>query len=118
MGLNLDWGIASIILACLVFYARLMMAQRRRARAAESQGKERVSGRKKGSRKKSSGPVEKPVFGAFSRKKRDWIVGGVGYAFVMLGVLLRMGYLQSETWGPMWWFPVSLGIIGFSWFFN
>ena len=118
MGFNLDWGIVAIILACLVFYARLLMVQRRKSKEWENRGNERVSGRKKGRRKKQGPATEKPVLGSFSRRKRDWLVGGIGYLFVMLGVLLYMGYIQHETWQSMWWFPVSIGIIGFSWFFN
>lgn len=118
MGFNLDWGVVTIIVACLVFYARLMMAQRRRTKTWEEAGPERVSGRKKGSRKKHGPAAEKPVFGGFSRRKRDWLVGAIGYLLVMLGVLLYMGYIQHDVWTTLWWFPVSIGIIGFSWFFN
>jgi hypothetical protein len=62
--------------------------------------------------------TQKPTFGQYSTRKRDWLVGAIGMVFMILGGLLYAGYLKSPTWQPFWYALVSLGIVGFSWFFG
>lgn len=117
--MKFDPGTITVILACLIFYLRLLYTQRRKNQAAQTAGSRKsASGRVKGSRKHGAAEDNRPTFGSFSRNKRDWVVAAVGYLFIMIGVLLYTSVLKSEMWQPMWYLPTSIGIIAFSWLFN
>jgi hypothetical protein len=117
--MKFDISVIGLIVAVLAFYLRLMQSHRQKVKAWEAGQRDAKSGRKKGSRKKdAAAPAEKPSFGSFSKRKRDWLVGGIGYLFIMMGVLLYIDVLKSDFWTTVWWVPISLGIVAFSWFFN
>ncbi|MCL4562815.1 MAG: hypothetical protein M1281_19650 [Chloroflexi bacterium] len=111
--MNIDIGTIALILAVLAFYAKMITAQRRKAvewRAAH----DRAANKKKALKNLPASP---PSFGSFSKKKKDWFIGGSGYVIIMLGILMYINTIHTQ-YQHLWWVPVSLGIVAFSWFFN
>ncbi len=109
----LDTSTLVLIAAAVGFYLQLISAYRRKMREYE------VEESRNANRKKARKVViSKPVFGSFSKKKRDWLVGGVGYLMMMFGILVYVNWIKIPGVAASWWAPTAVGIILFSWFFH
>ena len=109
----IDFGLIIIIAAVLIFYLRLIILQRERAKRATRQS--RPSGKKKGQPTEKAGAA---VFSILSPNKRDWAIAGAGIVLILIGVLANLGVIPYAWARSFWWLPVAIGIIAFSWGFR
>jgi hypothetical protein len=107
-----DAGTAIVIGAVLIFYLRLIILQRERAKRARQANSASGKGKKKG----KASPQQQ--FSILSPNPRDRIIGGVGVVAILAGILLNRQVLPWEVLQPYWWLPTALGIIAFSWAFR
>lgn len=108
--MNIDTGTAVVIGAVLIFYLRLIILQRQRAKALQQTGQ---AAGKKG--KAQQAPVR---YSIISPRRLDRVTAGVGVAAILAGVLLNVGILPPATVQPYWWVPMAAGIVAFSWLFR
>lgn len=114
--MKLDTGLAVVILAVLVFYLRLIIIQRQRAKQVKlNQEKESARNRQKKG-KQPSAPAN--PYSVLSPRKIDRIIGIAGGILILFGVLLYADILSLPTLQTYWWIPTALGIVGFSWLFQ
>jgi hypothetical protein len=113
--MNIDTGLAVIIIAVLIFYLRLIGLQRERVKrlSAASQGSE-----KKKKKQASQDEGSLPRYSILSPRRRDRVIAGFGVAGVLLGVLLYLGILPLPAVQHFWWIPTAIGIVAFSWAFK
>lgn len=111
--MNLDTGLAVVILAILIFYLRLIALQRERARRTAAQ----LAARGKKGKGKGRAPQSTPRYSILSQNRRDWVIAGTGMLAIVLGMLLNAGVLLPAV-QSYWWVPTALGIIAFSWAFQ
>ncbi len=109
----LDISTVALIASALGFYLQLISAYRKKMREFEVE-QSRFANRKKAGKK----PLSKPVFGSFSKKPLDWVIGGIGYLMMMFGILIYVSWLKIPGIESAWWAPTAAGIILFSWFFH
>jgi len=109
----IDYGLVIIIGAVLIFYLRLIILQRERAKRIARQVK--PSGKKKG---QTAGKVESVSFSLLSQNKRDWVIAGTGIVLIIIGILVNLGVIPFAWARSLWWLPVTIGIIAFSWGFR
>jgi sterol desaturase/sphingolipid hydroxylase (fatty acid hydroxylase superfamily) len=116
--MNLDTGLAVVILAILIFYLRLIILQRERVKrsAAQLAALRSAAGKTKGKAEKRP-PVSQSQYSILSRKRRNWVIAGAGAAAILLGLLLNAG-LAFPSMRSYWWIPLALGIVAFSWAFG
>jgi hypothetical protein len=112
--MNIDTGLAVVIVAVLIFYLRLIILQRQRAKMA-TQARLQVA--QKGKKGKEP-PPPPPRYSVISPNKYDRIVGAAGAVAIVLGVLLNAGLLPFPAAQPYWWIPTAVGIVAFSWAFK
>ena len=111
-----DTGTVVIIAAVLLFYLRLILIQRERAKRLH------VAALTKSKRKDKPGKAETQE--AYSRlsilsgRRQDWIVAGLGALAVLAGVLLNLQLISWQLGQAYWWLPVAIGIVAFSWAFR
>jgi hypothetical protein len=113
--MNVEPGLAFVIVAVLIFYLRLIIIQRQRAKRV-LRAPALVS-----KNKKKAQPVQQPAgpgFSILSRKKVDLAIAGAGILGILVGVALNAGWVIFPALQPYWWLPTGLGIIGFSWAFK
>lgn len=104
----MDTGIAVVIAAVLIFYLRLIILQRERAKRIALTH----------SSKKRKGQVSAPVdYSIVTRSPRNRIIAGVGLLGVVAGVVLAQSWLPWTAAQPYWWIPTAAGIVLFSWGF-
>lgn len=119
--MQLDTGTTVILIAALIFYLRLIIIQRQRAKRypQRSQAAQKKH-KRKGSTKKAAAPepsfMEK--YSILSTNRNDWIIAGAGVLAIVLGVLLYAGAFGQGGVQAYWWAPTALGIIAFSWGFR
>jgi hypothetical protein len=113
--MNIDTGLAVVIIAVLIFYLRLIGLQRERIKRLATAPQ--VSGKNK---KKPANQVERsqPRYSILSPRKHDRIIAGAGVASILAGVLLYINILPLPSVQPYWWIPTSIGIVAFSWAFK
>jgi hypothetical protein len=111
--MRIDPGLVVIIVAVLVFYLRLIILQRERAKRAAYQPD--PAGKKKGKPPKK---MPAPQYSIVSKDKRDWIVAGSGILLIFIGVLLNLKAIPIPLAQNYWWLPVAIGILAFSWGFK
>jgi len=111
--MKIEIGTVAVILGLIGFYVRLITSQRRKTKEWEVD-QQRAANRKKG-KKDTSSP---PPFGSFSKNKRDWAIGALGFLAIVLGILLYRNYISVPAYQAIWWLPTTVGIYFFSWFFN
>ncbi len=111
--MKIEIGTVAVILGLIGFYIRLITSQRRKTKEWEIE-QQRAANRKKG----RQGPASPPPFGAFSTNKWDWVIGALGFLAIVLGILLFRNYINLPAYQSAWWFPTTVGIYFFSWFFN
>lgn len=109
--MNIDTGLAVVIIAVLIFYLRLIGLQRERVKrlAGASQGSEK---------KKNKAANHAERYTILSPRRRDRIIAGFGVGAVLVGVLLYLNILPLPAIQPYWWVPTSIGIVAFSWAFQ
>jgi hypothetical protein len=113
--MNIDTGLAVVILAVLVFYLRLIVIQRQRAkRVAQAQKASQVE-KKKG---KKQPPSPQPGYSIISRSNLDRAIAIGGVLLMVLGILLYVKIIPLPSIQPYWWIPTAAGIILFSWAFK
>ncbi len=113
--MNIDTGLAVVIVAVLIFYLRLIVLQRERAKQATREQDTRVKKKDQG---KALARGDGSPYSILSPKRRDRVIAGIGALLILLGVL---AYSQTALFGSLqtyWWIPVSIGIVAFSWAFK
>jgi hypothetical protein len=112
--MNIDTGLAVVILAVLVFYLRLIVLQRERAKQVRRTAEANLSTKKRA--KQPSQPA--PRFSILSPNRYDQVIGGIGVLLIILGVLLYAKILPFPGLQTYWWIPTAVGIVAFSWLFR
>lgn len=119
--MKIDIGVAVVIFAVLVFYLRLIILQRQRAKQLprKQQGAAKTSQRAKNkSNAPDLTPKPAPRYTILSHKRRDQAIGIAGILLILTGILLNSGIVYIPSLQPFWWIPTSLGIVAFSWLFQ
>ncbi len=113
--MNIDTGLAIVILAVLVFYLRLIIVQRERAkRLAQAP----VIIGKANKKTKVQPQATAPSYSILSQNRRDWAIAGMGVLAILVGILLNAEIISVTAAQPYWWIPTSIGIVAFSWAFK
>jgi len=113
--MNIDTGLAVVILAVLIFYLRLIVVQRERVKRLAQVPM--IAGKKK-NQSKDQPQVPLPRYSILSPNRRDWVIAGMGVLAILAGILLNAGILSVTAAQPYWWIPTSIGIVAFSWAFK
>jgi hypothetical protein len=111
--MNIDTGLAIVILAVLIFYLRLIILQRERAKRLS---RVQTSSAKKKDQKME--PQNAQVYSILSPSLTDRIIAGAGILAILAGVLLNTRVIPLTALQPFWWIPTALGVIAFSWAFK
>ena len=109
--MQIDMGTAVIILAVLIFYLRLIIIQRERARRLRQV---RNPGKKTRDKQQS-------ILTNYSILNQDLhgrVIAGSGILAILAGVLLNLKVIQWNPVQTYWWVPVAAGIVAFSWGFK
>ncbi len=111
--MHIDIGLAVIVGAVLIFYLRLIIIQRQRVKQVNAQAQA-------SSKKKKKAPQIAPVarYSILSQNKRDWIIAGAGVVLMIAGIILNRGIIPHPVAHSLWWLPLSIGIVAFSWGFK
>jgi hypothetical protein len=113
--MNIDTGLAVVILAVLVFYLRLIVIQRQRAKRVAQAQKASQAEKKK---VKKQSPSPQPGYSIISRSNLDRVIAIGGVLLMVLGILLYGKIIPLPSIQPYWWVPTAAGIILFSWAFK
>jgi hypothetical protein len=113
--MKIDTGLAIVILAVLVFYLRLIVIQRQRAKSVAQAKKASQIGKKKG-KKQPAAP--QPGYSIISKSKLDRAIAIGGVLLMVLGILLYIKLIPIPSFQPYWWVPTAAGIVLFSWAFK
>jgi len=119
--MKIDTGLAIVILAVLVFYLRLIIIQRERAKRAKTITQSADKKGARGNDKKGTVTHTKPAiqnFSILSNSRLDRIIGFTGAGLILIGVGLNLGIIPPPVIQNYWWIPTALGIIAFSWAFK
>jgi hypothetical protein len=111
--MKIDPGLAIVVGAVLIFYLRLIILQRERARRVREAAI--AATQKKG---KKAAPPTPPRYSIVSEGRIDRTIGVIGIVLILLGLLFYSALILPETWQTYWWIPTSLGIVAFSWLFR
>lgn len=113
--MNIDPGLAVVILAVLIFYLRLIILQRERVKRISQTPV--VTGKAK---KKAKSPPSTPAprYSILSENRRDRVIGLAGVVLILLGVVLNARLIPWLASDPYWWILTATGIIAFSWAFK
>ena len=123
--MKIDPGLVIVILAVLVFYLRLIILQRERAkrlpnprRARKTSGNSTVKSTEQPNSKKS--PTDQPTAGMniLSSNRIDWWITGSGVIAIIIGILLYLKVIPIPTMQQYWWIPTAIGIVAFGWAFR
>lgn len=113
--MNIDTGMAVVIVAVLLFYLRLIIIQRERARRA---AKTALPVGKSQQKKPQAGEDFVARYSILSPKRRDLVIAGGGMLAIAVGILVNLEWIGMPGWQAYWWVPTALGIIAFSWAFK
>jgi hypothetical protein len=111
--MNIDPGLVIVIVAVLIFYLRLIVLQRQRAKQIAP--KPAAAGKKKGKSQPQAPPVR---YSIITQNRRGRVIGVAGAIAILVGILLNTGLLPFPLGQIYWWVPTSLGIVLFSWLFT
>ena len=111
--MNIDPGLVIVIVAVLVFYLRLIIQQRQRAKQTTIKPPARSI--KKGNNQPAA---DADRYQLLSSNPRDLLIAGVGALAILVGILLYIDLLPFQTLQTYWWIPTALGIVSFSWAFK
>jgi hypothetical protein len=112
--MKFDTPVIALILGVIGFYVKLLTAHRRKVREWEEEQVESSKSKKK----KAQYKKKKPTFGDFSNNKVDWAVGAIGFLLAFAGAALQQGWFGTAQMQSVWWFPMTVGMVMFAWFFN
>jgi hypothetical protein len=114
--MNIDTGLVVVIVAVLVFYLRLILLQRERAkRLAQAP----PPTKKQTKKQKAPAQVDfKQRYSILSNRRSDLVIAGLGILSILAGILLYMAVLPLSSIQPYWWLPTAAGIVAFSWAFR
>lgn len=113
--MNIDTGLAVVIVAVLIFYLRLIVLQRERAKQVTQVLDSHV---KKKNQRKASMQENALRYSILSPRRRDRVIAGIGVLLILLGVLAYIQIQVLASLHPYWWIPTSIGIVAFSWAFK
>lgn len=113
--MNIDTGLAVVIVAVLVFYLRLIVLQRERAKQATQGLDSRVKNKKQG---KTATREAVSRYSILSPRRQDRVIAGIGALLILLGVLAYSQIALFASLQTYWWIPTSIGIVAFSWAFK
>lgn len=113
--MKIDTGTAIVIGAVLVFYLRLIIIQRQRAKRIAKARAEALVPKKKG---KPAAVPAAPGYSILSSKTADRVIAGAGVLAILAGILLYMRILPLAAAQPYWWIPTAAGVLAFSWAFK
>ena len=120
--MKLDTGLVVVIVAVLVFYLRMIILQRQRAKRINQERQAQASkASAKGGKKGKAGQqpaARAPDYSILSPNRRDRIVGITGGVLILAGALLYSGLNPWPVAADYWWLPLSAGIVMFSWLFQ
>ncbi|OGO35810.1 MAG: hypothetical protein A2W35_20905 [Chloroflexi bacterium RBG_16_57_11] len=110
--MNIDPGLVIVIVAVLIFYLRLIVLQRQRAK--------QLAPKPAASKKKVKGHPITPgaPYTIITQNRRDRVIGIVGAVAILVGIFLNLGLLPFPLAQTYWWLPTALGIVAFSWLFS
>ena len=112
--MNLDPGLAVVIVSVLIFYLRLIILQRERVKRA-AQPVAPAQSKKKDSSRQPKPPIN---YSLLSLKPKDRLIAGTGALLMVIGLLLNNRLLPLPALQDYWWLPMAVGIVGFSWAFK
>ena len=113
--MNIDPGLAVVILAVLIFYLRLIIIQRQRVKQISQAPVATGKAKKKA---KAPSPAPAPRYSILSQKRGDQAIGLAGMVAILLGVVLNAQLIPLPIAQPYWGIPTAIGIIAFSWAFK
>ncbi len=113
--MNIDTGLAVVIIAVLIFYLRLIGLQRERVKRLATASQ---SNAKKKKPTESQTKQSLPKYTILSPHTRDRAIAGFGVVMIGVGVLLYLSILPIPAAQPFWWIPTAIGIVAFSWAFH
>lgn len=113
--MKIDPGLVVVVVAVLIFYLRLIILQRERAKQLRRNAK---AGAKSKGKRQNQQKVTPARYSILSQNRRDLAIGGAGALAILVGVLLNAGILPILAVQPYWWVPTSAGIVAFSWAFK
>lgn len=113
--MNIDTGLAIVILAVLVFYLRLIIIQRQRAKQLARRPDASRGGKKKDKSRTAPSQIR---YSVISPHPVDRIIAAGGVVAILFGVLLNTRLIPLPTLQPYWWVPTAAGILAFSWAFK
>lgn len=112
--MNIDPGLAVVILAVLIFYLRLIILQRERVKRSSQTPV--ATGKSKKAKPPPSTPA--PRYSILSENRRARAIGLAGAVAILLGVVINAQLIPWLTSEPYWWILTAIGIIAFSWAFK
>jgi divalent metal cation (Fe/Co/Zn/Cd) transporter len=113
--MNMDTGLAAVIIAVLIFYLRLIVLQREQAKRA------RLAALKPSRKTRKTGasqPQPAQNFSILSKNRVDLAIAGAGLLAILIGVLANAQVIRLPALQTYWWLPTALGIVAFSWAFK
>jgi hypothetical protein len=111
----IDTGTAVIVGAVLIFYLRLIILQRERAKRVRQPNPSDGKGNKKSKARRAEAQRQ---FSILSQNPRDWAIAAAGVLAILAGILLYRQVLPGTALQAYWWLPLALGIVAFSWAFR
>jgi hypothetical protein len=113
--MNIDPGLAIVIIAVLIFYLRLIVLQREQAKRARLAAQKPL----KKTRKDKTDPPRPPQnFSIVSKNRVDLAIAIAGLLAILAGVLANARVFSLPVLQTYWWLPTALGIVAFSWAFK
>lgn len=113
--MNIDPGLAVVIIAVLIFYLRLIIIQRQRVKQISQAS---VAPGKTKKKAKAPPPAPAPRYSILSENRGDRAIGLAGMAAILLGVVLNAKLIPWLASDPYWWILTATGIVAFSWAFK
>ena len=113
--MKIDLGLAVVVAAVLIFYLRLIILQRERAKQLTRKAGTGAKGKAKGKIEQEEAP---PRYSILSQNPRDLAIGTMGLLAMVVGILLNTQILPIPAAQPYWWIPTAAGIVAFSWAFK
>ena len=120
MNLDMETGSIVVIIAVLIFYLRMILMQRQRARRIRFERQVYAANAAK-ARKKGKAPPPPPTapnYSLLSPHPRDRIIGIAGVVLILVGVFLYSALNPWQAAADYWWVALSAGIVLFSWLFQ
>jgi|WetSurMetagenome_2_1015567.scaffolds.fasta_scaffold330788_2 hypothetical protein len=108
--MKLDYGVIIAVGAALLFYLRLILLQRQRAKRYNLA---RAQNQKNAIKKKNKKKVEKDqpsISDQLGFKIDNWYILGAGIVVLLFGAFMNASPLFTTTVRSFWWIPIVLGI--------